>query len=796
MKLREMTILMIAGAMIIASTLVPSAAAGLPLKQIGVVYDGPWERLPDVIDVLKKEITGMAGDEYDVRFPEEKLLSGEWNIVQVNKALDSLLADPEIDLVLALGYVTTHEACQRSDLPKPVIATDVIDAQAQQLPLKDGTSGVANLNYINIFRDLERSMDIFRQLASFKRTVLMADGFVLAWVPQLKEDIARIGREYGMDITVVEVGTSAEEALAGIPTGSEAVFLAMVPRLSATEFKILVDGLIQRKLPSFTFGGRDDVKVGVLASTLPEGVIQQTARSVAVNVNEIFSGEQAADLPVTFSLGEKPTINMATARAIGVYPSLSLRTEAELLNDERVDIQRRLTLETAVREALAANLDLRVAQQVVAAGEQAVLEARSPLLPQIGLSTQVVAIDGDRAAASQGNNPEKTWSGSAVGSQQIYSDRDWAAYDVEKHQQTTRVESYQTLKLDIVQQAATAYLDVLRARAIERIQKENLRLTRANLERARIRQSIGVAGPDEVYRWESAIADSRQAVIASESVTLDIMQALNRLLNRPVQELFIAEETELTDPLLAFSNQLFYKLVSNPRYLELFRDFAAKEGKNVAPELKQLDAQISAQERILLAAKREFYIPNFSLDADASELFSESGKGQRSDSPLLDLDETDWRVGIFARYPLYAGGRKSATRRRAVEDLKRLKYRRNATAERIDRRVQNAINKTRSSYPSIQLTRDAAEAARKNLELVIDSYAQGIKSIIDLIDAQNLSVTNDQRSANAVYNFLIDLMDVQRSVGSYDILFSASDQKVWREKLETAFKQAGAEIDF
>jgi outer membrane protein len=50
--------------------------------------------------------------------------------------------------------------------------------------------------------------------------------------------------------------------------------------------------------------------------------------------------------------------------------------------------------------------------------------------------------------------------------------------------------------MDIIQAAASAYLNVLRARNIERIEKENLKLIRENLERARIRVETGVAGLD------------------------------------------------------------------------------------------------------------------------------------------------------------------------------------------------------------------------------------------------------------------------------------------------------------
>ena len=37
-------------------------------------------------------------------------------------AVDRLLADRDVDMILALGVIASHEACQRRDLPKPVIA--------------------------------------------------------------------------------------------------------------------------------------------------------------------------------------------------------------------------------------------------------------------------------------------------------------------------------------------------------------------------------------------------------------------------------------------------------------------------------------------------------------------------------------------------------------------------------------------------------------------------------------------------------------------------------------------------
>ena len=61
--------------------------------------------------------------------------------------------------------------------------------------------------------------------------------------------------------------------------------------------------------------------------------------------------ELPGDLPVAFSKTQRLAINMAAARAISVYPSLDYMTGALIINEERKDIERKITLAQAVTEA-------------------------------------------------------------------------------------------------------------------------------------------------------------------------------------------------------------------------------------------------------------------------------------------------------------------------------------------------------------------------------------------------------------------------------------------------------------
>ena len=266
------------------------------------------------------------------------------------------------------------------------------------------------------------------------------------------------------------------------------------------------------------------------------------------------------------------------------------------------------------------------------------------------------------------------------------------------------------------------------------------------------------------------------------------MSALNRILNRPLKESFIPKEIDLRDPLDVLKDRRIFDYFENAKVLQIFRDFLVAEGLLLAPELRGLDAAIAARKRTLLSSKREFWLPTLALQGNAEQRFEKSGAG--SDLPgSTELDDTLWTAGVYAKLPLFTSGGKTATYRRTREELSRLKIERNAVSNRIEERIFNAVHLVRASYPGIRLSRDAADAAQKNLTLVTDSYSRGIKSIIDLVDAQNQFLVDNQKAANAVYGFLIDLLTVQRAMGKYVLFLDDTDRNAWFEKLESFSKK-------
>ncbi|MBU0518647.1 TolC family protein, partial [bacterium] len=617
----------------------------------------------------------------------------------------------------------------------------------------------------------------FQEVTGCQQVTFLLNGLMDSSAPQFRQLVQQVGDELGINVSVIPIGDSVEEVISQIPEGTDAVYVGAAYHLPDAEFDKLVRYSIDQKLPSFSVMGKADVSRGIYMGLSGDDFFDRTARRAALNLQRILFGEEPGEIPVAFSLGKRLSINMTTARAIGRFPTWAILTEADLISEKREDISRQLTLAQAIREAMTANLELMVQDYAVQAGAQDVKNAWSNLLPHVDIGAAGVLIDDDRAAASFGQQAEKSLTGSGTLTQVLFSEPALANLSIQKKLQIARTAERELKRLDIALAAATAYLNVLRTKTVERIQKDNLKLTRSNLEAAQVRDAIGVAGPAEVFRWEAEIANSRLAVIEGNSQRNLAEMELNRILDRPLEDPFKTIEADLHDPELLLSYERLFHYIDNPWTFDVVRDYLVERGLENSPELKQLDALIDAVKRRKTSATHAFYTPTLGLQADVSQLWWEDGEGTEG----LDLgeqmpfsfpaaDDNNWSVGVNLSFPLFSGGAKQAERIQASRELQRLEIQRASIADQIEQRIRSALHIAGASYAGIGLSQSAAQAADQSLNLVLNAYGQGSVSILELLDAQNAALVGNQMAANSIFNFLNDYMQVQRAVGAFDIL--------------------------
>jgi outer membrane protein TolC len=544
--------------------------------------------------------------------------------------------------------------------------------------------------------------------------------------------------------------------------------------------------------------GIGEVERGLLAGMRTREFWPRLARRTALSVQRILLGEDPGTIPVSFAENPRLVINMRTARAVGVFPTWLAMSGAELLHEEEIEGIQKLRLIDAVMWAEDANLDLAAFDRQVAAGRQVVEEAKGSVRPLVTAGASGVLIDEDRAAASFGSQAEQSFGASLAFDQIVYSEPAFANVTIQKRLQESLEVQRETLRLDVIQEAATAYLVVLRAQGLYEIQKENLRVTRRNHELAQIRQRIGAAGASEVYRWESAIATAEsQMVTLRENVNVTKVN-LNRVLNRPLNTKFVPEDVNHLSPVFMSGDPRTWQYIYSPRGYEVFVEFTVEVGLEDSTELEALDAAIAAAQRALVASRRQLYIPDFFLTAEVGQVLSKSGAGSEPiELPLPiefpRIDDTSWSVGLFGALQVYAGGANRAASQRAQEELYQLQVERDAVANRVEQRIRSALLLAGASFYSIELSEAAADAALKSLDLVTESYVTGAVSITELLDAQAAALRASEGASNAVYDFLIDLMEVERAMSSFAFFQTQEEREAFYQQVHDYMTERGVQ---
>ena len=223
----------------------------------------------------------------------------------------------------------------------------------------------------------------------------------------------------------------------------------------------------------------------------------------------------------------------------------------------------------------------------------------------------------------------------------------------------------------------------------------------------------------------------------------------------------------------------------------------AREALEASPELQALGSLVRASERVLQSTERSFWLPIFSLDAGLTNRFATGGAGSDPGATtpgLAAANDLNWSLGFRLSYPLFTGASRFAERAQAADERARVELERDAVAQRVEQRVRASLFLMGASSAAIELSTDAADAAHGNYDLVLTAYRTGLGSILDLLDAQNQVLTADGVAANAVYDFLIDLMRMRRAAGRTGTFRSADEAEAFYQRLEAFFEEVGGPV--
>ena len=735
-----------------------------PEFTVVIISDGPSDQMDEIRSSLKRETLAVLREETGVVFSETGQKT-DWTMSSVETALQRAFEDPATDLIIGVGAITGVAIARRRVLPKPVLLPFAAP-EVQGLPRRGDASGRTNLAYIGGLLHFDEAFREFEEVVLFERLAFLVGKEFVEHLNDLEQPIRKASQRIGVRTRLVVLDDDVESALAAIPEDSDAVYIGPLPRWSDGTVQLLIDGINQQALPSYAGGGVQWVERGALATTLSKEDEDRRLRRAALYSRRIFLGEPASELRVTFESRPELVLNMDTARAIGSSPRFTVITEATIIGGESGTRGPLLRLEEVMKDAVRANLDLMSQRIGIDVGEENVKQSRGRWFVNAEAAGEYRWTDPD--ITSPFTDAERQFNWGIEGSQLLYSARSHGGLRASRDEQAAVVDDYYSGRLDIMLEAGVAYLNVLRTKNAERVSRVNLRLTRNNLALAEARFAIGSVGRDEVIRWKILIADSRAALIEANAIRNQAEIDLNRILNRPLEEPFRTPPESEVRSVLPGSDSRLTDYLRDRGSFRVLRAFMADEGVRNSPEIQAIDQRIAAQGELLKAERRTLGIPDVAIVGGFRHIPHVAGAGSEpiDDSGVFPTRDTfSWSIGVAGRLTLFDGAQNYSRIRQNSLIVDQLETDRASIAQRIQQRVRAELHLLGSSFANIQLSREAADAAAENLELVTESYRRGAVDIIRLIDAQNQAVTSDLAATNARYDFLINALRVERAAG-------------------------------
>lgn len=766
----------------------PGVVFSLEKATVALVYDGKsWEE-NDFVSKIKGEVVELLEHDFLVEFVT---FVDDWSREESETILLEALGDAGVDVVIPVGILASAAAVKQESLAKPVVLAYDIRLFLES-PYAPTGHLPKNLIYFKGKRDFLTDFKLFDEVTHARKIAVIGDKSLIGLkeFPQIQNLIRATAESFGNRVELIPVEDVAQGALDALSEVEvEGVFFLPTWRLSPAEFETLVSGVNALDLPSFSFLGEEEVTRGVLMTTASAAEQKRTARRIALNTLEALHGADASTIVVEFARTDQLIINEQTAKAIGLNLTWKVLSEAKLVEKVSLSNSEFLNLRDAATLAIQGNLDLSAERFAVLSGKELVLKKLAPLLPQLGSTMVGRVLDTNQAKWGRGATPQRLVGGGLHLDQSIFDDRRLANYSIERNLQKAREWQERELELDVTLNATVTYLVVLRINAEKKIGIENLNLTKANLRRAQELVDSGQARLSEVYRWESELSSNRESLVSIEARLDNAKAEFNRILNRPLKSAVYLQDVYPEHPSFLTDLGSVAQHINTPKRFGYFKEFLMCIAREKSPEILAIDEEICAQRRELTHTKRAFYLPVVSGFADVEKSFWQGGAGDRS-LPGLSNTKAQKTVGISLSYPLFTGGERKADMNKAFFDLMKLKRERGALVERVEERVIQEADLLKANYENIFFSKHAKEAAEKNLVIVSNSYARGVVSIVDLIDAQNTAIVARNNYSNTIYDYLINFMRLQRSIGEFIYFYSPADKECFVQKLKN-YVQAG-----
>ncbi|WIO42597.1 outer membrane channel protein TolC [Klebsiella electrica] len=397
------------------------------------------------------------------------------------------------------------------------------------------------------------------------------------------------------------------------------------------------------------------------------------------------------------------------------------------------------------QQARVSNPDLRKSAADRDAAFEKINEARSPLLPQLGLGADYTYTNGYRD--SNGVNSNVT-SGSLQLTQVLFDMSKWRSLTLQEKQAGIQDVTYQTNQQTLILNTATAYFNVLSAIDTLSYTEAQKQAIYRQLDQTTQRFNVGLV----------AITDVQNARSQYDSVLANEVTARNNLDNA-VEAL--RQVTGNYYPQLSSLNVGGFK-TNKPQTVNAL----LKEAEN--RNLSLLQARLSqdlAREQIRQA--QDGHLPTLNLTASTG-ISNTTYNGSKTNDPTRygDTDVGQNKIGLNFSLPLYQGGMVNSQVKQAQYNFVGASELLESAHRSVVQTVRSSFNNINASISSINAYKQAVVSAQSSLDAMEAGYSVGTRTIVDVLDATTTLYNAKQQLSSARYSYLINQLNVKSALGT------------------------------
>lgn len=312
-------------------------------------------------------------------------------------------------------------------------------------------------------------------------------------------------------------------------------------------------------------------------------------------------------------------------------------------------------------------------------------------------------------------------------------------------------EALRNTEQNILYNAASAYMDVIRDRRVAGLLQQNLAFLEEQVRAANSRFEVGEGTRTDVAQADATRASAVAQLAAARAQALASAATYRQVVGDEPNGLSAAAPVGKLLP-ATLDQSISNGLLRHPA---------------IQSNLHVVDAQaftVKSSEGALL--------PQLSAEAGAQRSFRDSNPGS-----IQDGSSNTATVGVQLNIPIYNGGRTSATVRRNKESLGQSRIDVDVSRDQVRAAVTSAWTQYIAAQQSIAANRELVSAAQLALNGVQEELNVGQRTTLDVLDAQADVITAQVNLATSERDAV---------VASYAILSAVGDLSVRKLGLQVA----------